>query len=343
MVGPIPPPLGGATVSFQCLIDSVKKNDSISLIVLSTTAIRGARLKGMLNFINLLFKAFQQGRDGNVIALHCSTTGLPIIAPFLLVISKFTRSPFIIRKFGGQDHLSQLAFPFSWIANQIIKKSDVYLVQTKYLLSLCKERGLIQSKWFPTHRKLRNDCQKVITKKSNCGCKRFIYVGHVRKSKGIEFLIDAAKTLPRYCTIDIYGPLFNDINKDIFKGVANVSYKGVVNPNSVLKIMAQYDALVFPTTAETEGYPGSIVEAFLAGLPIISTNCGAIPELFSEQVGIMIPPFNANRLSEAMLCLNQDKELYQKCRQNVLKRRKLFSDELWAKEFVNLCISKSTH
>jgi glycosyltransferase involved in cell wall biosynthesis len=43
-----------------------------------------------------------------------------------------------------------------------------------------------------------------------------------------------------------------------------------------------------------------IIEAMASGLPIVSTDAGGIPELINAETGILVPPGDATRLSEAL-------------------------------------------
>lgn len=61
---------------------------------------------------------------------------------------------------------------------------------------------------------------------------------------------------------------------------------------------------VFVLSSDWEGNPLSVMEAMAAGLPIVSTAVGGVPDLFTnEKEGILVPPGNASRLSNAMAAL----------------------------------------
>lgn len=61
---------------------------------------------------------------------------------------------------------------------------------------------------------------------------------------------------------------------------------------------------VFVLSSDWEGNPVALMEAMAAGLPVISTAVGGVPELFDDGVeGIMVRPGDAFGLSDAMLSL----------------------------------------
>ena len=65
----------------------------------------------------------------------------------------------------------------------------------------------------------------------------------------------------------------------------------------------------FVLSSDFEGNPLSVMEAMAAGLPIVSTAVGGIPDLFeSGKQGLLVPPGNAWALSKAMSFLLQNQE-----------------------------------
>jgi glycosyltransferase involved in cell wall biosynthesis len=60
-----------------------------------------------------------------------------------------------------------------------------------------------------------------------------------------------------------------------------------------------------PTSAPTsdgerEGVPVSLIEAMAAGVPVLSTECGAIPELVTEGSGLLVTPADPAALRAAL-------------------------------------------
>ncbi len=61
---------------------------------------------------------------------------------------------------------------------------------------------------------------------------------------------------------------------------------------------------IFVLSSLWEGSPLSVMEAMAAGLPVIGTAVGGVPELVrSEEQGILVPPGDGPRLASAMRCL----------------------------------------
>lgn len=71
--------------------------------------------------------------------------------------------------------------------------------------------------------------------------------------------------------------------------------------------MQSMDVFVLPS--RTEGTPNSIIEAMAHGRPVIATNVGGIPDIVTEEVGILVPAGDTKALGEAMSRLAGDPEL----------------------------------
>ena len=90
--------------------------------------------------------------------------------------------------------------------------------------------------------------------------------------------------------------------------------------------MNSFDVFVLPSL--TEGTPNVIVEAMAHGKPIIASAVGGVPDLVTDDVGILAPADDCDALSEAMVKLAVNSELRQ--RMGIAARQryeKLFTPE----------------
>ena len=77
--------------------------------------------------------------------------------------------------------------------------------------------------------------------------------------------------------------------------------------------------------SRSEGLPNAVLEYMAAGLPVVATTVGGVPEIIeNESNGLLVPPENPDALSAAILRLLKDEEmrhrLGQAGRENVLAR-----------------------
>jgi glycosyltransferase involved in cell wall biosynthesis len=77
-----------------------------------------------------------------------------------------------------------------------------------------------------------------------------------------------------------------------------VQIPGWVDGATVSRLLHAADVFVLPS--HNEGLPVAILEAMGAGLPVVTTPVGAIPELISAETGFLVPPGDAPALSQAL-------------------------------------------
>ena len=75
-------------------------------------------------------------------------------------------------------------------------------------------------------------------------------------------------------------------------------WTGEITPRQVAEEFDRADALVLPSNYENA--PVVISESLAKGVPVVSTNVGGIPEMVSEECGILVSPGNDSQLVEAL-------------------------------------------
>ena len=236
----------------------------------------------------------------------------------------------MLRKFAGLDPAT-LGWMKRKLSGLIISHCDLFLVETKSLLSIYRNRNQCETKWFPTHRNIfRYPAANTI--KQNC--EKFVYIGQVRKYKGIMDLIHVSEKVSLDHPID---PLFDDLDISSLNE-KRIRYLGVVQPDKIQEMMSQYDALILPTTQETEGYPGAIIEAFTVGVPVIANACGGIPEIIDGHCGILTSPNSVESLTSAIRKLKENPRIYERMQKEASIKAKNYDSKFWSERFVEYCV-----
>jgi glycosyltransferase involved in cell wall biosynthesis len=97
--------------------------------------------------------------------------------------------------------------------------------------------------------------------------------------------------------------------------INNVEFYGWVSGKD--KINQFYNAEVFVLPSHFEGLPVSMIEAMFAGLPIVTTPVGGIPDVFEDGVnGFLVPVGDKEAIAESILRLLQNKPLREKMGQH---------------------------
>lgn len=155
---------------------------------------------------------------------------------------------------------------------------------------------------------------------------RFCIFSRVMKEKGIEAAIDAIESINKtfgreVCKLDIYGRIDESYKtrfEELMQTVGSaVNYKGMVPYDKSVEAIKEYYALLFPTYWGGEGFPGTIVDAFSAGLPVIATDWNCNAEIVDDMVnGIIYPNQEIKDLRSAIeWCIFHEKDVinWKKC------------------------------
>jgi glycosyltransferase involved in cell wall biosynthesis len=134
-----------------------------------------------------------------------------------------------------------------------------------------------------------------------------VCVARLDAQKNHALLLDAFAQRPaRYHKAHLVlvgdGPLRPDLEQRAQRlGVANqIHFLGV--RSDIPDVLAAMD--VFVLSSDYEGSPLCVVEAMAAGLPVVSTRAGGVPELVEDgREGMLVQPGDVNGLSAAMTFL----------------------------------------
>lgn len=121
---------------------------------------------------------------------------------------------------------------------------------------------------------------------------RFCTFCRVTKAKGISEAINAVIKINQLrgniARLDIYGPLEEPYRQEfedlLILAGASVRYMGSVAPEKSVDTLKDYFMHLFPTTWRGEGMPGTLVDAFAAGLPTIATNWNLNADILNEGI-----------------------------------------------------------
>src|SRR5699024_596224 len=100
------------------------------------------------------------------------------------------------------------------------------------------------------------------------------FMARIMKEKGIDWIFslsDHISSSSKNIEINFYGPI-EPKDKEYFIEKINkydfIKYHGIIQPKNVYTDISKHDVLVLPTRYEGEGFPGSIIDAYISGLPV---------------------------------------------------------------------------
>jgi glycosyltransferase involved in cell wall biosynthesis len=154
------------------------------------------------------------------------------------------------------------------------------------------------------------------------------FLGRIIKPKGLHLAINALnkynKTASKPLSLKIAGKHYSDVDKDTYwqqqilpELSNNIEYVGFINNTKKKnKFLGHAKALIMPSIFD-EPFGMVMIEALASGTPIIGLDSGAIPEIITENNGILVNKADSDdltleRLSQAIQQI--DKIDLQACR-----------------------------
>ncbi len=170
-------------------------------------------------------------------------------------------------------------------------------------------------------------------------------VGHVaamdHSEKGHATLLQAARALePEYQDIHFIllgaGRLEEKLREEA-KDLKNVYFAGwVENPVTWIN---SFDVFAFPSLRE--GLGSILLDAMRAGCPIVASCVGGIPEIVSEDCGILIQPGDAQTLRKKLVLLFQSPSLRKRLADACISDSEQYSPKIMAKRYMEIYKSLS--
>lgn len=159
---------------------------------------------------------------------------------------------------------------------------------------------------------------------------KLIYLGRIDPTKGLHIALEALAGLPGKLSLDIYGVIQGESTylSEIRRLIAareGVRLMPPTQPEEVVNTIANYDALVVPSTWLETG-PLVVYEAFAAGVPVIGSRLGGIAELVAhERDGILVAAGNVPAWQAAFRRIVSDRSLLARLGQGISEPRTMAS------------------
>ena len=172
-----------------------------------------------------------------------------------------------------------------------------------------------------------------------------VYSGRLTQEKGLLPLVEAIRQLsdmPQLKLLIIgastYGPdeqptaYMQQIQQAAQPVSSQVVFTGFVDYDRVPSLLKMADMAVVPSLWE-EPFGLTVVEAMAAGLPLVTTRCGGIPEVCEGAAVIVDREALADRLATAIRTLYHDAAQRQQLSAAALERSRQFDKDSYAKRF----------
>ncbi len=321
------PPQGGEEYKNQLILTKLK-NEAVDLIYFDTFRWK----KEPFIVLSMLWSIFFCRYDSVIIS--ASSVSTYRLLNFIQTIRPFVLGKISYIVVGGYFPTGIITGQFK---NKVYSRLNKIVVQGNFLKDQLREfinDNLISVipnfKYFPLIE---------FPKRENSNRVKFVFVGRISAAKGVGEIIEVSNKLsvsnPKLdFEVDFYGP-----EEDIFNYTEICRYQGYLdlsnNPEDAYRKLNSYDCLLFPTTWKGEGFPGVIIDAYIAGLPVIATDWNMNTEIIKENLnGMIIPPNDAGALAKSMLwVINNRPAAHEMGRYNHQLAHEYHIDNVWGKLF----------
>lgn len=280
-----------------------------------------------------LWKLIRQTKEHENVIILPGQNGLRVIAMWLFLLNKLMRRRLHYVVIGGwlPEFLHNRT-----LLPKCLKSFDGIYVETYMMKQKLDAMGFANVFVMPNCKRLKNiEISDVIF--STNGVHSVCTFSRVMREKGIQEAIDAVtqinseegKTL---FVLDIYGQVDN-AQIEWFEEIQNsfpeyIHYKGVVPFDKSVEVLIHYDAMLFPTYYEGEGFAGTVIDALASGVPIIASDWRYNSELIkSYKNGILVKCKNVNELVSGLRYLHENVDDWNRMKVECLKESTCYLPE----------------
>jgi glycogen(starch) synthase len=175
---------------------------------------------------------------------------------------------------------------------------------------------------------------------SGVGRPRVLFVGRLAPQKGVDTLVAAAGLLKDPCAQVLLvgdGPERKALERETERlGVGDrLHFVGFVTHDRLPAAMAHADVLVLPSLYEELGTV--LLEAMQAGLPIVASETGGIPDVIEDGVnGLLVPPGDPEALARGIDRILSDGDLARRLSEGAQERGKDYDWEVLAERVLRV-------
>ncbi len=220
-----------------------------------------------------------------------------------------------------------------WVA-QLMHKVDVLYAETNVLEKALNESGYKNVCILPNCKRLQPIKENYLKLVWNEPYKLCMFA-RVMKEKGVEDAVRVINEINNEAgrivyKLDIYGQVdakqvewFDNLKNEF---TSAITYGGLVPFNESVKVLKDYFALLFPTKFYVEGVPGTIIDAYASGLPVISSKWESFADVVDDKVtGYGYEFDNLAALKNLLMNIANNPEMITSLKKNCLQKVDYYS------------------
>ena len=335
LVSPFPPPFGGMAIQAEKLAALLREQGG-QVFAVRTNSIPGRggallRLPGVRSLCNLARFLRELDRALQRSEVVYFLTGFFnfyfwVTFPALLLIF-YRRKPVILSARGG--HAAEFFRRYGALVGPMLRRVNLITTPSGFLKEVFREAFGLEPVVLPNIA----DLEQFIFRRREEIRPRLLVTRNLEEIYGIDTILRAFALVSNHhpaarLGIAGDGSLRTDLEKlarDL--GIEHgVRFYGAVNHEQIQQLYAEY--YIYVNASRVDNLPGSLLEAFACGLPVVSTRAGGIPYMIEDGVtGLLVDLDDDQGLAARVLDLLESPDLAQRLIANGRKECEKYSAE----------------
>jgi len=318
MIGPLPPPVGGQSVLVRSILDSaLSRQYSMQVLNIAHGNMNSAtRLLLTLANLSKLMRLLQQTPRLQLIHVH-SSAGAPLFEKGIFIVAaRLYRRKVLLHIHGGifRSQWPRYGAGRRWLTRAILRQCHGLVILSDDWLSFYREELEYEGELFSLPNSV-NVPER--SEKEDDGIVRLLYVGHLKREKGLIDLRDAVRDLPKSSKSRLEVLLVGEGDTKTNENCIREAFANLASPRIVFlgpldgeeKWAAFRQADILILASHSEDFPLSLLEGMGCGLPVVATRVGAIPSMLSDGVeGRLVDAHDVSELRKILIDLLSSKE-----------------------------------
>lgn len=268
----------GQTIKSKIVTDAVEKKINEKAYIIDAHG-------GVKAIVPVALGCLKALKNCDNIILMLTENGLKVSVPLLSFFNKLFHKKLHYVVIGGW--LPTFLESHSCLEKQL-KHFDCIYVETNTMRKALERKGFTNIVVMQNCKELSILSEDELVVQNNEPL-RICTFSRVMKRKGIGDLVEVIKEINadkvRY-ELDIYGQVDSQ-EREWFESLKSefapeIKYGGIVSFDKSVETLKNYYALVFPTKFYTEGVPGTIIDAYAAGIPVIASRWESFDDVVDD-------------------------------------------------------------
>lgn len=244
---------------------------------------------GIKTLIKIVLQTGSVLKKNDDVIMLPAHNGLLVFTPMLSLINMFAKKKLHYVVIGGwlPEYIQKHK-----VTARLLSTFDGIYVETSVMERALKKKGYNNVYVLPNYKNIEPVGERELKYVEEPPVRTCTF-SRVTEKKGISDAVKAVREINEEAgriiiTLDIYGAVedaFNDEFEKLMKNVPDyICYKGEIDFRQTVNTLKNYDLQLFPTRFRTEGIPGSVVEGFFAGTPVVASCWNSFDDVIENDV-----------------------------------------------------------